>query len=42
MLSNLKIAKQHLGERIINQLLNYLKQDPMSNIPRALILCRLP
>ena len=43
MLSNLKIAKQHLGERIINQLLNYLKQDPMSNIPRALdLLCRAP
>ncbi|NLO83387.1 MAG: radical SAM protein [Clostridiales bacterium] len=43
MLSSFRIAKQYLGEKIFSQLLNYLKQDPLSNVPRALdLLSRAP
>ncbi len=43
MLSNLEITKQYLGEKIFNQLLNYLKRGSLSNVPQALdLLCKAP
>ncbi len=43
MFAGMELSKLYFGEKIFNQLMNYLKNDPVKNLPRLLDLaCKAP